>query len=70
MISLDFLLNCIGDIDEIFLEEAETADISQIRRAKRRRAAKYGALGLAISVGVAGAAMAFWKFRGARRAAA
>ena len=53
-IALERLLNCIGEIDDLFLEEAETADIAQIRRAKRRRIVKYSAAaGLAASIGIA-----------------
>ena len=53
-ISLERLLDCIGNIEELFLEEAEITDLVCIRRTKRKRIVKYSAAaGLAVSVGVA-----------------
>ena len=65
-ITLEHLLDCIGEIEDIFLEEAETADLINIRRTKRKRIVKYSAAGLAVSVGVA---MAYWMIRQKRAAA-
>lgn len=53
------LFAAIGDIDDFFLAEAETADIAKTVR--RKRIAKYsvaGVAGLAVSVGIA---VAYWK---------
>jgi len=46
----NFLLNCIGDISDEFLEEAEFADVVAYTR---KRAIKYGALATAATVGIA-----------------
>ena len=43
---------CIGEIDDFFLEEADTADIASIV-AKRKRIKKYSTLAAAASFGVA-----------------
>ena len=52
--AIERLLDCIGEIDDLFLEEAETADIASIRRTKRKRIVKYSAAaGLAASLGIA-----------------
>lgn len=60
MITAEKLLECIGNIDDFFLMEAETADVTKARVAKRKRIIKYSVAGLAVSVGLA--AMAYWKF--------
>ncbi|MCL1863639.1 MAG: hypothetical protein FWF78_08740 [Defluviitaleaceae bacterium] len=44
------LLLCIGEISDIFLEEAETAIFAI---SKRKKIAKYGALAAAAAVGIA-----------------
>jgi len=54
------LLDCIGEIDDFFLAEAETADVLMIKTAKRKRIVKYSIAGLAVSVGLA---VAYWKFK-------
>jgi len=54
------LMDCIGEIDDFFLTEAETADVATIKTAKRKRIVKYSIAGLAVSVGLA---MAYWKFK-------
>jgi len=60
MITPEKLLECIGNIDDFFLTEAETADVAQVKIAKRKRIIKYSVAGLAVSVGLA--AVAYWKF--------
>ena len=62
-ITLERLLDCISYIDDLFLEEVETADLSLIKHMKRKRIAKYSAAGLAVSFGVAGVAMAYWMYK-------
>jgi len=60
------LLDCIGEIEDLFLEEADTADIVQQKAARRKQIAKYGAFGaagVAVSVGMFAA---FWKLRANR----
>ena len=44
------LLACIGDIDQSFIEEATFADVL---KTTRKRAAKYGAIAAAASIGIA-----------------
>jgi len=61
------LLDCIGDIDDLFLAEAEIADVATIKTAKRKRIVKYSIAGLAVSVGLA---VAYWKFKPGRVAKA
>jgi len=61
------LLDCIGEIDDFFLAEAETADISMVKTAKRKRIVKYSIAGFAVSVGLA---VAYWKFKPGRVAKA
>ena len=51
--------DCIGDIDDSFLTEAETADVATVKAAKRKRIVKYSVAGIAVSVGLA---VAYWKF--------
>ena len=60
------LLECIGEVEDYFLEEAETADIVQQKATRRKQLAKYGAYGaagLAVSLGMFAA---FWKLRSNR----
>ena len=52
------LLHSIGDIDDYFLYEAETADITTVKHARRKRIVKYSVASIAVSVGIA---MAYWK---------
>jgi len=68
MISAERLLDCIGGIDDLFLAEAETADVAIMKAKRRKQAVKYGVAGvagLAVSVGLA---VAYWKL-GAKRLA-
>ena len=58
-ITIEKLLDCIGSIDDFFLIEAETADVTSAKVAKRKRIVKYSVAGLIVSVGLA---MAYWKF--------
>ena len=60
------LLDCIGDIDDIFLDEADTADIAA-GIAVRKRFVRYGALAAAASVGIAAT---YWFIRAKRANAA
>jgi len=62
------LFQCIGGIDDSFLEEAETADIAQAKADRRRRLAKFGAYGAAGLAVLGGAAAAYWKLRANRLA--
>lgn len=58
--SLERLFECIGKIEDSFLTEAETVNISKVRSDKRKRIAKYsayGAAGLVISVGIVAACL-------------
>ena len=60
------LLDSIGEIEDLFLEEAQTADIAYTKTRKRKRIVRYsayGAAGLAVSVGMAAA---YWKLRSNR----
>ena len=63
-IVIERLLNSIGDIDDLFLLEAEAANISIAKIDKRKKVAKYSAAGVAVSVGIA--AMAYLVFRPGR----
>jgi len=56
--SIEKLLDCIGDIDDFFLVEAETADVTTAKVARRKRIVKYSVAGIVVSVGLA---MAYWK---------
>jgi len=47
------LLETIGEIDDVFLFEAETADVTSAKVAKRKRIVKYSVAGLAVSAGIA-----------------
>ena len=62
---IEKLLDCIGNIDDFFLVEAETADVTTARAVRRKRIIKYSVAGLVVSVGLA---MAYWKL-GPRKAA-
>ena len=59
-ITLERLMECISYIDDLFLDEVETTDLSLIKNTKRKRIAKYSAAGLAVSFGVA---MAYWMYK-------
>jgi len=52
-ITIENLMDCISGIEDIFLTEAETADLSHAKSVKRKRIVKYSAAGLAVSIGVA-----------------
>lgn len=52
-LAIERILDCIGDMDEMFLEETEALSLSCFRRIKRERMMRYGAAGLAVSVGMA-----------------
>jgi len=47
------LLEAIGEIDDVFLFEAETADVTSAKVAKRKRIVKFSVAGLAVSAGIA-----------------
>ena len=64
--SVERLFHRLGEIEDCFLEEAETADIASAKAVRRRQMVKYGAfgaVGLAVSAGMA---VVFWKFRSQR----
>jgi len=61
------LFECIGDIDDIYLSEAETADIAASVVAVRKRIVRYSALAAAASVGIAAT---YWIIRAKRANAA
>ncbi|MCL2372438.1 MAG: hypothetical protein FWC78_03450 [Defluviitaleaceae bacterium] len=52
-ISLNRLLDCIGEIEDIFIIEAETAELAIKKANKRKKIVKYSAAGLAVSAAVA-----------------
>ena len=57
------LLDRIGEIEDIFLAEADTVGVVRTKAAKRKQIAKYsayGAAGLAVSAGIAAT---IWKLR-------
>jgi len=58
------LFECIGEIDDLFLEEAYYADIASDIAAKKRMA-KYGTIAAAASVGIA---LTVWLIRSKRTA--
>lgn len=60
--------DCIGEIDDTFLEEAVSADIAAALATRKRRM-RYGALAAIASVGVAVAIPVTIRFIRARRAA-
>ena len=53
---LERLFDCIGEIEDAFLAEAETIDIAAIKAVKRKKMMKYGGYGVAgvaaVSVGM------------------
>lgn len=57
------LLLAIGDIDDFFLQEAETADVAVTKQRRRKKIVKYSVAGIAMSVGIA---MAYWKLGGVK----
>ena len=61
--AVEKLWNRIGEIDDFYLEEAETADIAQIKAVKRKRIVKYSAFGAAGLAALGGAAAMYWRFR-------
>jgi len=50
-LSAKTLLHCIGEISDVFVEEAETADVASLL-ATRKRLAKIGAAAAIASVGL------------------
>ena len=64
--TMERLFDRIGEIEDFFLEEAESLDLIRKKATDRKRIAKYsayGAAGIAISAGVA---MVCWKLRANR----
>ena len=57
------LYNCIGDIDDSLLYEAEASDITINNAIRRKRIAKYSAVGAASAVVSVGLAIIFWKVK-------
>ena len=51
---------CIGAIDDLFLEEAEAADIAQDGEVTRKRLVRYSTLAAAASFGIA---VTYWIIR-------
>ena len=64
-ITIENFLDSIGNIDDMFLEEAETAGVIKLNRKSRKHIAKYGAAGLAVSFGVA---VAYWVYKSKKAA--
>jgi len=62
-ISINRLLDCIGEIEDFFITEADTAEIAIQKANKRKKIVKYSAAGLAVSAAVA---VAFLVFRPSR----
>ena len=62
------LLDCIGEIDDFFLYEVETANVAVEKAIKRKRIVKYSVAGIAMSAVSVGLAIAYWKL-GVRKAA-
>ena len=54
------ILDGMGEIEDGFITEAQTADIAAAKAVKRKRIAVFGAAGLVVSVGIA---VAYWKLR-------
>lgn len=55
-LTAELLFECISDIDDFFIAEAETADVARTKAAKRKRIVKYsvaGVAGIAVSIGLA-----------------
>ena len=67
-IAVERLHECIGNIDDSILHETETSDFAIARSAKRKRIAKYSAVGAAGAVISIGLAVAFWKIKTNRAA--
>ena len=63
---LERLLDRIGEMEDSFLEEAETADIAHIKAVRRKRIAKYSAYGAAGAAVLGGAFAAYWRLRSNR----
>ena len=59
------LLFCLGDINDYFLEEAETADLASIIASSHKRFVRYSKLAAAASFGLA---VTYWLFRARRTA--
>jgi hypothetical protein len=59
-----YLLACIEDIRDIFIEEAETADIAGIQAARRRKARKVAVT--ATAAGAVGIALTVWVIKSKR----
>jgi len=64
--AIERLLDCIGQMKDSFLEEAETTNVVHTKTSRRRRAAKYGAYGAAGLAVLGGAAAAVWRIRSNR----
>ena len=62
------LHDCIGNIDDSILDEAETSDLAIIKNAKRNRIAKYSAVSAASAVVPIGLVIAFMKIKSKRLA--
>ena len=54
------LLECIGEISDIFIHEAESFDLSEQKTINRKRVVKYSVAGVAVSVGLAAL---YWKLK-------
>jgi len=61
--AMERLLHHIGEIEDFFLEEAETFDLAHAKTNRRKRMVKYGAFGAAGLAVSAGMAVVLWKFR-------
>jgi hypothetical protein len=62
-ITPEVLLSDIGAVNDLFLIEAESVNIASEETERRKKAAKYGAAGLAL---LFGAAATYWKFKSER----
>jgi len=54
------LLECINEISDIFIHEAESFDLSEQKTINRKRVVKYSVAGVAVSVSLA---VAYWKLK-------
>ncbi|MCL2568959.1 MAG: hypothetical protein FWE12_05955 [Oscillospiraceae bacterium] len=63
---LEHLLDCIGAIDDAFLEEAETPYFIYTKPRSMGRILQYSAYGAAGLAVLGGAAAAFWRLRSGR----
>jgi len=61
-LSAEMLFDCIGKIDDFFLAEAGMADAIAFKKSQRKRMVKYGVTGFAVSIGLAVASVAYWKY--------